>query len=174
MDDSVFYPGPPVFRGATFIDALSETAAGDVLTQVGPDGVVDFFCFMLQVHETVHRHQTGEPLLNEVVQAALWSKFLSEESMWSFQRDTRGSLVREAALAAHFPLLADAAAAARLDTAEMITAIAVDNTYFACCLLACRFDTGSLRYSDYLARLSQLLTHRWDSATTRAVTLALL
>ena len=136
MDDSVFYPGPPVFRGATFIDALSETAASDLLTRVGPEGVVDFYCFMLQVHETVHRHQTGEPLLNELVQAALWSKFLSEESLWSFQHDTCGSLVREAAVVAQFPMVVGAAVAARLDTAKMIASIAAENAYFACCLLA--------------------------------------
>lgn len=174
MDESVFYPGPPVFRGATFIDALSEISATAVLNEVGPCGVIDFSCFMLQVHETMHHHQTGEPLLNEVVQAAIWSRFLTEESLWKFQRDTTRSLVREAQVVERHPDLVDAAAAARLDTARMIQSVSADNAYFTCCLLGYLFDTGDLRYSDYLAQIGDVLANRANSKAMRDITMSLL
>jgi hypothetical protein len=174
MDESVFYPAAPVFRGATFIDALAETSATAILNEVGPGGVIDFFCFMLQVHETMHHHQTGEPLLNEVVQAWIWSRFLTEESLWEFQRGTTHSLVREAQVVERYPELVDAAATARLDTAKMIQSISADNAYFTCCLLGYLFDTGDLRYGDYLARIEDALANRANSKAMRDIAMSLL
>jgi hypothetical protein len=174
MDDSVFYPGPPVFRGATFIDQLTDVRADALLSTVGPEGIIDFYCLMLQVHETVHRHQTGEPLLNEVVQAALWSRFLTEESLWAFQQGSDSSLIRETPVVDRYPVLADAAIAANLDTARMIASIAADNAYFACCMLAYRFDHGAFRYAEYLTRLNGILSCRRDKTAIRALSTSLL
>lgn len=174
LNDTIFYPAPPVFKGATFIDALDDASAGAILPSVGIAGVIDFYCFMLQVHETVHRHQTGEPLLNEVVQAALWARFLSEESLWTFQRGANGSLVREITITSRHEMLVDSAAAVGLDTAAMITSTAAGNAYFACCLLANRFDHGVMRYAEYLERLDQLLVARTDHKAVRALAASML
>jgi len=128
---------------------------------------------MGQVHERVHQFQTGEPLLNEVVQAAIWSRFLTEESLWAYQRDTRRELVREMTVVNEFPELFDAALASGLDTAAMMADLGVGTAYFACCLLANRFDAGLLRYDQYLQQLLGLLRVRGNRRAVRDITIAL-
>lgn len=174
IDDSVFYPGPPVFRGATYFDQLPEQVAKQILDEVGWRGVIDFYCFMLQVHETMHQHQTGEPLLNEVIQAGLWIRFLDEYRLWMFQTGTKGSLVREATVLRCYPDFSHAAAIAQLDTAVFIRSIATDNAYMACCLLARQFDLGIIRYAEYLTRLSGIFAIRHDRGAVRTAIMALL
>ena len=73
-----------------------------------------------------------------------------------------------------YPVLADAAIAAGLDTAAAVGGIAAGNAYFACCLLAHRFDHGFLRYGEYLARLGDLLAVLSDATAVRRVSLSLL
>ncbi len=157
MDQSVFYPGPPVFRGANYLDALADNEARALLDEVGEHGAIDFFCLMLQIHEHVHRVQTGEPLLNEVVQAALWSCFLEGESLLRYQRGPSGSLIREMPVIERHPGLVSAAVTAGLDTARMVDRMAGPSAYDACCLLANRFDAGQLRYADYLRCVTDAL-----------------
>jgi hypothetical protein len=65
--------------------------------------------------------------LLEVVQAAVWSRFLDEESLWTFQRDSTRSLVRETQVTERHPELGEAAAAAHLDTARMMQSVSAEN-----------------------------------------------
>jgi len=126
------------------------------------------------VHERVHRCQTGEPLLNEVIQAAIWARFLSEEGLWGFQRDSDRTLVREIRIVREFPELFVSALECRLDTAKMTASFAAKNAYFAFCLLANRFDAGFISYDKYLNHLAKLLRIREDKRALEAATRLLL
>jgi hypothetical protein len=160
---SVFFPRPPVFLGATFWDQLSDKARRSLVNEYGPSAPIDFFCFILQVHETVHTAQVGEPLLNEVVQAALWIDFLDAHDLWAFQTGADGApLVREHHLVRDHSTLAASALAAGLDTAVMVDGIAPTDAYVNCCAAAARFDRGLMRYAEYLDLTSKILLHADD------------
>lgn len=170
LNNSVFYPGPPVFRGATYLDALSVDARQRVLSQYGSLAAVDFFTFMLQVHETVHFHQVGEPLLNEYVQACLWTAFLDSSQMWIFQEDSSPalSLVRELGLVRSHQW-AEAAFACGLDAAALMDVTAAEGTYFVCCLAGYCFDFGGYSYASYLSLLKNIFDHRDSESHIRAI-----
>ena len=130
---------------------------------------MDFFCLMHQVHENLHKFQTGEPLLNEVVQAAIWVGFLdTNPDLWAFQiaSDGGASAVRELRLVRRLDSLVEAAVRAGLDTARMVEAWWAPGTYFLTCLLANRFDGRQVRYNTYLNMLGLVLTGQWDTRTT--------
>ena len=164
---SVHYPGPPVFAGANYLDALSQDQAQHLLAQYGARGAIDFFCFMAQVHEHMHFLQTGEPLLNEVVQAATWTAFLSNRDYAFFQGGDDLGLVREYRVVSRQPRLLAAAIDSSLDTAATVRRLGVDGTYFACCALACAFDLGRIRYGGYLDKLDSLLDVAHDLDAVR-------
>lgn len=157
LDRSVHFPGLPVFRGATFVDQLPGSTAEALLREHGRQGIVDFYCFMLQVHEVAHEVQTGEPLLNEIVQAAVWCAFLDAEELWDFQAADGICLVRERVVVRRFPELAQRAMDAGLDTPSMVRRMATSDTYTSLCLEAHHFDTGQLRYAAYLSEATRLL-----------------
>lgn len=172
FDRSVFYPRPPAITGPSYFERLSVTERELIRARFGTRSPIDFFCLMQQVHETVHLHQTGEPLLNEVVQAGLWIAFLERSGLTSFQRTstTGGWLVREAAVVRDHPWIVPTAVDANLDTARLIDHIGTGATYFACCAWAHRFDRGDFRYSDYLDGLNAILSRRgskWSGAQIR-------
>lgn len=177
FDESVFVPRGPAIPGANFFDAVSEADRRFVLGTFGPAAVADFFCFMLQVHEGLHFVQTGEPLLNELIQASIWIAFLDRHpELWRFQRnsETHRSCVREESLARQHPSLLEAAVPSGLDTAITIDRLSGDGAYFACCAWAHRFDSGRLRYSGYVRAISDLLElstkrPRWALETRRAL-----
>ncbi|HMR94400.1 MAG TPA: hypothetical protein PKE05_02585 [Microthrixaceae bacterium] len=161
---SVFFPQPPVFLGVNYWDKLSEEARSVVVDTFGPSAPIDFFCFILQVHETVHGAQTGEPLLNEIVQAALWMDFLDANELWVFQVAANGDpLVREHEIVRSHPEIASRARAAAFDTAVMIDRLAPTDAYALCCATANQFNRGTLRYSEYLTRISEILGRADDS-----------
>ena len=83
---TVFRPRPPVFVGPHHVVRLDAADRARIRDAHGPRGAVDFFTMMLGVHETLHAGQLGEPLFNEIVQAALWMRFLDEEDLWLHQR----------------------------------------------------------------------------------------
>jgi hypothetical protein len=169
FDDSVFYPAGPAIPGATFMDTIDDANRRQVLRTWGPKGPVDFFCLMHQVHENLHKFQTGEPLLNEVVQAAVWVGFLdANPDLWAFQiaSDGGASAVRELRLVRRLDSLVEAAVRAGLDTARMVEAWWAPGTYFLTCLLANRFDGRQVRYNTYLNMLGLVLTGQWDTRTT--------
>lgn len=158
FDASVFYPRPPVFRGATYWDSLPEFRRRRITDQHGPGSPVDFYCFMQQVHETIHLVQVGEPLLNEIVQAAIWVEFLDKSNLWDFQRRGDGSsLVREEKVVRRLDGLADLAVRTGLDTAALVDSVAPSGSYADCLAVARLFDRGQVRYSVYLDLVSNVL-----------------
>jgi hypothetical protein len=163
FDRSVFYPGRPAIPGPIFWDFIDPADRVESVERFGPRCAIDFYCFMQQVHETIHEAQAGEPLLNEVVQAAIWVAFLgSNDDLWVFQRNRSSGLspVREAECVARIPDLAARAAIANLDTATMIDGLVSPlrpRTYARCCQLARAFDTARIRYRTYLDQLPELI-----------------
>jgi hypothetical protein len=163
FDASVFYPRPPVFRGATYWDTLSEERRRHILRVFGKGAPVEFYCFMQQVHETIHAVQKGEPLLNEIVQAALWIEFLDTSRLWDFQRRSDGSgMVREENVVRRHDRLAELAVRAGLDTAMLVDAIAPTDAYLLCCTVANLFDRRQITYATYLSLVSDLLVRADD------------
>jgi len=162
FNDLVFYPRRPAIPGPIFADLIDERDREVARVQFGGGWAIDFYCFMQQVHETIHRAQTGEPLFNEVVQASLWIAFLDRHpQLWLLQRNTRtgACAVREIATVRSNPWLADSAVACGLDTARLVDERFDDGTYFGCCHLASRFDANKINYSAYLDHVSRLLRH---------------
>jgi hypothetical protein len=162
FNDSVFYPRRPAIPGPVFADLIDEQDRKVARDQFGDGWAIDFYCFLQQVHESIHRAQTGEPLINEVVQASLWIAFLDHNpELWVLQRNTRtgACAVREIATVSSDPWLADAAIASGLDTARLVDGRFGDGVYFQCCQLANRFDANKIKYSQYLDHVSRLLRH---------------
>ena len=123
FNDSVFYPRRPAIPGPIFADLIDEDDRKVARDQFGDRWAIDFYCFLQQVHESIHRAQTGEPLLNELVQASLWIAFLDRyPELWVLQRNTRtgACAVREIATVTSNPWLADSAVASGLDTARLV------------------------------------------------------
>jgi len=172
LEDTVFYPGPPVFRGATFIDRLGNLDRAQILA-ADPRSVTDFFCFMMQVHEAVHRHQIGEPLLNEVLQASIWCQYLTEAGRWGFQRTGSESLVREFEVVNEHRTLFHSVVRAGLDSAKVARLLIGRNGYFVLCLAANRFDSGLIRYAEYLRVVATALRSS-DNRSLRTLELSLL
>jgi len=162
---TVFRPRPPVFVGPQYLERLDAADRRSIA-----DGGIDFFAVMTQVHETLHAAQTGEPLLNEVVQAACWMRFLDEEELWRFQRNsrTREELPRESAVVRAHPELFAHAVAAGLDTARLVDARLAPSAYHLACSWANAFDRGALRYADYLGGIASLLSRGDDEPWVRA------
>ena len=162
FNDSVFYPRRPAIPGPVFADLIDDQDRKAARDQFGDGWAIDFYCFMQQVHESIHTAQTGEPLLNEVVQASLWIAFLDHyPELWVLQRNTRTGVcaVREIAAVSSNPWLADSAVASGLDTARLVDERFDDGTYFRCCHLANKFDASKIKYSLYLDHVSRLLCH---------------
>jgi hypothetical protein len=160
FNDSVFYPRRPAIPGPIFADLIDEQDRRVARDQFGDGWAIDFYCFLQQVHESVHRAQTGEPLLNEIVQASLWIAFLDHyPELWLLQRNTRtgACAVREIATVRSNPWLVDSAVASGLDTARLVDEQFDDGTYFRSCHLANQFDANKINYSAYLNQVSQLL-----------------
>jgi hypothetical protein len=160
FNDSVFYPRRPAIPGPVFADLIDERDREVARDQFGDGWAIDFYCFMQQVHESIHRAQTGEPLLNELVQASLWIAFLDHNpELWVLQRNTRtgACAVREMAAVSSNPWLADSAVASGLDTARLVDERFDDGAYFRCCHLAYKFDANKIKYSSYLDHISRLL-----------------
>lgn len=158
FDQSIFYPRGPAIPGATFHDLISDEDRQVIRNHYGGQAPVDFYCFIQQVHEAVHVVQTGEPLLNEVVQASLWVEFLDRNpALWTFQRNSQNgrSAVRELALVRRLPDLWERAIDAELDAAALTDNIGAPGTYFVLCLWANRFDAKLLRYASYLSGVAQ-------------------
>jgi hypothetical protein len=124
----------------------------------------------------VHRHQLGEPLLNEVVQAALWVRFLDAENLWVLQRNllTGRYCPQETPAVRPHPQLLDQVVAARLDTARWFEAHWVTEAYSVACLWASMFDWGRIRYRQYLDGICWLLLRVWDPRWIRRATVRLL
>ena len=160
FDESVFVPRGPAIPGAIFFDAIAEGDRRHVVATFGREAVADFYCFMLQVHESLHFVQVGEPLFNEMVQASTWITFLDKyPDLWRFQRnsETKRSCVREEPLVRRHPHLAEVALQRGLDTASTVDELAGEGAYFVCCAWANRFDSGRLRYAEYVRAISDVL-----------------
>lgn len=160
FNDSVFYPRRPAIPGPIFFDLIAEQDRLLAVHLFGPGCVIDFYCFLQQVHESIHKVQVGEPLLNELVQAAIWVAFLNDSpELWTMQRNSVSGAcaVRELDTVRQHPQLVQAALATNLDTATLVDRSCREGTYFRCCLLANAFDANRFRYADYLARVSVLL-----------------
>lgn len=167
---TVFRPRPPVFVGPHHLERLDAADRRRIAEAHGQSGGVDFFVAMTQIHETLHASQTGEPLLNEVIQAACWIRFLDEEELWLHQRNsrTREELPRESAVIRTHPDLFLDAVAAGLDTARLVEARLAPSAYHLACAWANAFDRGALRYADYLAGISSLFAQGSDERWVRA------
>jgi hypothetical protein len=161
FNDSVFYPRRPAIPGPVFADLIDEGDRVVARGQFGDGWAVDFYCFLQQVHESVHKAQAGEPLLNEIVQASLWISFLDHyPELWLLQRNstTGACAVREIAAVRSNPWIGDSAAASGLDTACLVDQRFHHGTYFRCCHLANKFDANKINYLVYLDRISRLLS----------------
>jgi len=159
FDDSVFYPRPPAIAGAEFFDRLGDGNRKAIIARWGASAPIDFFCLMHQFHETIHRNQVGEPLLCEVVQAAIWARFVLECGLSDFQHDpaTGLSCIRESDLIARHSWLFEHSISGGLDTAQMIDAVAPSGTYWLLCRWANLFDQGCFNYNQYLNGVSDIL-----------------
>jgi hypothetical protein len=160
---SVFYPSLPAIPGANYFDFLDESDRQAAVSRFGPTAAIDFFVFMLQVHENGHLIQIGEPLTNEILQAAIWVGFLDKEDLWSLQRNSitgRSCCLELALVRAHPDLL-------RLPAITYDSAISFSTTYsYPAYLLVgawghC-FDSGGLRYGQYLDGVRVILTDLAD------------
>jgi len=168
FDASVFYPRPPVFRGATYWDRLPDERRRRLIATYGSGAPVDFYCFMQQVHETVHAAQTGEPLLNEIVQAAIWTRFLDANSLWAFQTRSDGTaMIREYHVIRQHNHLLEQAVAAKLDTAVLLDRLAPTDAYELCCTAASVFEHSKINYARYLDVVCIILTRANDPAWLR-------
>lgn len=164
---SIFFPRPPVISGPNFFDRLDNSDRKAARRRFGENAPIDFFCFMQHVHETVHAEQTGEPLLNEVVQAALWVTFLNDASdLWCLQRNSatgRGCIAEAFVVDAH-PTLVQWAVRAGLDAYRLVTANAAPGAYNLLCLWAHAMDRRRIRYREYLEGVRMALSRMTDVA----------
>lgn len=160
FNSSVFYPGRPTIPGATFFDLIDSDDRAQATSMFGPQCAVDFYCFVQQVHESIHGCQVGEPLMNELVQAAHWIRFLDRfPDLWVLQRNsaTGACAVRELMAVRRVPGLFEASVSSGLDTGVLVDCITEPGTYFRTCLIAASFDQGRLRYARYLEEATRLL-----------------
>lgn len=167
FERSIFFPRAPVISGPNFFDLLANSDREAARRRFGANAPIDFFCFMQQVHETIHAAQTGEPLLNEVVQAALWVRFLNDAGdLWCLQRNsaTGRRCIAEAAVVDAHPTLVRWAVHAGLDTYRLVTANAVPGAYNLLCLWAHSMDRRRIRYREYLEGVRLALTRMADNA----------
>lgn len=164
FDQDTFYPRPPVISGPNFFDQLTKNDRLEILERLGRTAPIDFFCFMHQVHEELHRHQSGEPLMNEIVVAAIWTEFLDSEQLWSFQRNsaTGVALVQELRVARAIPDLAPRAIEAGLDTAKYFVRSGQPAAYVLACRWATVFDERRTTYGRYLDGMEWLLQNGID------------
>lgn len=177
---TIFFPRAPVVSGPNFFDFLDEEDRQEALEHFGDNAPIDFFCFVQQVHETVHTVQTGEPLLNEVVQAALWVAFLNEQSdLWCLQRNsaTGRACITEAPLVESFPALGTLAVDSGLDTYQLAKYNFMPGAYYLLCLWAYAMHGGRIGYREYLkgvgVALNRMVDDGWVWSATRIVTQAL-
>ena len=157
--DSVFFPRMPAIPGANYFDMLSNGEREFCVGMYGSDSPIDFFVFMLQLHESIHRRQTGEPLANEVIQSTIWTSFLDFAGLWSFQRDLENgtSPVLERELVRKARAVWEAVRQHGPDTAAVIEGVAGPNGYFRLCRLGAAFDSGAMHYKGYLRSVGELL-----------------
>lgn len=156
---SVFYPSVPAIPGANYFDFLDDIDRRAAFARFGPTAAIDFFIFMLQVHENAHIWQVGEPLTNEILQAAMWVGFLDKEDLWCLQRNSvtgRSCCLELALVRAHpdllrLPMLTS-------DSALSFSASYSYQGYFLACGWAHCFDSGRVRYRQYLDGVRVLLT----------------
>lgn len=160
---SVFYPSLPAIPGANYFDFLDESDRQTAVSRFGLTAAIDFFTFMLQVHENAHLWQVGEPLTNEILQAAMWVGFLDKEDLWCLQRNsvTGRSCCLELALIRTHPELLHLPALAN-DCAASFSAHYSYHGYLLACGWAHFFDTGRIRYRQYLEGVSVLLADLVD------------
>jgi hypothetical protein len=155
---SVFYPLTPALPGANYFDALADADRTESIRRFGPTVPINFFCFMLQVHENAHLHQVGEPLLNEVLQAAMWVGFLDAEDLWCLQRNSETA--RSCCL--ELELIRDHPGLLELTTISVDSAVSFSRAwsferYVELCAWSHCFDLSALRYSEYLRGVGHLL-----------------
>jgi hypothetical protein len=161
--DSVFHPLEPAIPGANYFDMLDETDRTFVLKSFGPTAPVDFFIFMLQVHESVHAFQTGEPLLNEVLQGALWVEFLDAHGLWRLQRNSKTGRAcsLEEGLVRQHPELGSLPSAG-MDSAPLFEARYGLGAYKTLLGWSRFFDLELFSYGRYLRGVSALLDQARD------------
>jgi hypothetical protein len=168
---SVFYPLTPALPGANYFDALSDSDRAEAIDRFGPTAPIDFFCFMLQVHENAHLHQVGEPLLNEIVQAAMWVGFVDTEDLWCLQRnsETGRSCCLELELVRDQPRLLELTTVS-VDSAVSFSQAWSYERYEQVCAWSHCFDLGAIRYGEYLRGVGDLLARSTPdpSAESRA------
>ena len=156
---SVHFPKPPVIKGPTFFARLSPRQQQQILSLHGPSAALDFYIFLLQIHEESHMHQTGEPLLCELTHAWLWCNFLTEQKLWVFQRneDTGFICNLEASWLDRLRWSSTDARAMYLDTAEAVSERMGCAIYEQACNLAALLDSRRISYQAYLSRVTELL-----------------
>lgn len=160
FDDSVYYPRAPVLTGPTFLDRMTVDQRERLARRYGNNASIDLFCLMHQIHERLHRVQVGEPLLNEVVVAGLWSEFLHYSNLEAFQSpgDAGPPCIQELpVLRAAFDLI-DVVVENSLDTHAAFETARQLAGYRALLRLAARHDQGVIRYRQYLADAAAILS----------------
>lgn len=158
--DSVFYPGPPVFRGGSFIRRFSEGHAQRLLAEEGPRGPLEFSVALTRVHEGLHKLQTGESLFCELIVSMIWSSLLTVTDLWHWQVDpiTQQSTHREAQHLVSLNLDDEAIGACVRDAAVGVRELVSDpNWYGVFCAAAWLFDRKECRYDDYLSFVTSAL-----------------
>ncbi len=155
---SVFYPLTPALPGANYFDDLSDADRAEAVGRFGPAAPIDFFCFMLQVHENAHLYQVGEPLLNEVLQAAMWVGFVDAEDLWCLQQnsETGRSCCLEVELVRDQPGLLELTTVS-VDSAVSFSQAWSYERYLQLCAWSHCFDLGAVRYGEYLRGVGRLL-----------------
>ena len=149
---SVFFPRMPAIPGAHFFDKIAEKDRGFCIARFGQNSPIDFFAFMLQVHEGIHAHQLGEPLVNELIQAVIWTKFLDFAGLWCFQRNsaTGASTVLEVNFVRHVQGLWPSIVAHGQDSAEVIARFRTGSVYIDLCAHGHELMHSAMTYSAYL------------------------
>lgn len=162
LQRSALYPRPPVLVGPNYFSRLSPRQREHILNTYGDHSVVDFYIFLLQVHEESHLLQTGEPLMCEVTHAWLWCDFLTREDLWLFQRndDTGAACNVESEWLPALRWSTEHARAMFADTRAGVTLLLDRASYYEACRLGSLLDSRALKYREYLAAVTLFLSTR--------------
>jgi hypothetical protein len=163
FQNSCLFPKRPAMWGPTYFYKLSLSQQNFLIDNYGVQGIMDFFIFMLQVHEESHIYQKGEPMLSEFLHSWIWCKFIKEAELEIFQINAETSfscnIEREWTTRINFTksdvkkLFQDTYLGS---TSYFTNSIAYTNI----CYTAFMFDSKKINYSTYLDTITTIFINR--------------